>query len=85
MEWDRACELSKSGIAVRTSTEPWPVPTLVRRFSGGGGGCYNRNTSGDAGEWSTCPFAHVYDHNDWQPVNPRDAVTALGAVVADDP
>ena len=83
MRWDRACDLSKSRIAVRSSTASWPVPTLVRRYPGGGAKCYNRNTSGDAGEWSTCQFHLVYDHNDWRPANPKDAVTVLGSVVWD--
>jgi len=77
VKWDRAVELSTIGVAFRVTEAKWPEPDFVR-MRGAIVTCYNRNTPGDAGLWSTCPFRNAYDHDDWQPMKPRDAVTALG-------
>jgi hypothetical protein len=78
VKWEDAIRLSKVDVAVRFSDAPWPEPTrIVKRRAYV---AFNHNTAGDAGEWSTCPWKNVYDHTDWLPHNPIDAVTALGSV-----
>lgn len=78
MKWDDAVNLSKQNVAFRRSAAKWPEPTrIVKRRAYV---AFNHNTPGDAGEWSTCPWKTVYEHQDWLPHDPIDAVTALGTV-----
>jgi hypothetical protein len=78
VKWERAVLLSTVDAAYRVSDALWPEPTRVvkrRAYV-----AFNSNSRGDAGEWSTCPFKKVYEHDDWRPVRPKDAVTALGSL-----
>ena len=83
MNWEQAVELSTASAAYRESDAGWPEPTRVVKRRLDAYSAFNSNTRGDAGEWSTCPFKKVYEHDDWKPIRPKDVVTVLGTLAPD--
>lgn len=80
MQWEDACEASKSGQAMRSDDEgSWSVWTVA----GGMGGDIERG-DGVFNETRGIDRAMAEQFDDWEPFDPIDAVTRLATVTNDD-
>ena len=76
MQWNDACDASKSGQATRSDDEGnWTVWTTM----GGMGGDVSRSVDG-VEEARGIDARMAEQHDDWEPFDPIDAVTLLGDV-----